>query len=151
MPKDTPLYHNTYTYLGGADTVQEPAAAYGLKSRIGLIRRGLPAQSLEHFLSSSCLNRQQLGRVLQVSPRTMQRYPKDKTLPPFVSEKLLQLNDLYEQAADILGGGSSNISNWLQNSNQALGGERPLDLLDTYEGLRQVQNVLGRIAHGVYS
>jgi putative toxin-antitoxin system antitoxin component (TIGR02293 family) len=40
---------------------------------------------------------------------------------------------------------------WLRTPNRALGGERPLDLLDTDVGAREVEDVLGRIAYGVYS
>lgn len=40
---------------------------------------------------------------------------------------------------------------WLQTPNRALGGERPLDQLDTDVGAREVEDLLGRIAYGVYS
>jgi len=32
-----------------------------------------------------------------------------------------------------------------------LGGERPLDQLDTDVGAREVEDILGRIAYGIYS
>jgi uncharacterized protein (DUF2384 family) len=32
-----------------------------------------------------------------------------------------------------------------------MGGQTPLDLLDTIFGVEQVMNLLGRIEHGVYS
>ena len=38
---------------------------------------------------------------------------------------------------------------WLRRPTTALGGEAPLDLLDTDEGARQVETLLGRIAHGI--
>ena len=40
---------------------------------------------------------------------------------------------------------------WLRTPNRALGGERPLDQLDTDLGSRAVEDILGRIAYGVYS
>jgi putative toxin-antitoxin system antitoxin component (TIGR02293 family) len=40
---------------------------------------------------------------------------------------------------------------WLRTPNRALAGERPLDQLDTDLGAREVEDVLGRIAYGVYS
>ena len=40
---------------------------------------------------------------------------------------------------------------WLGTPNRALGGDRPLDLLDTDMGARMVEDILGRIAYGVYS
>jgi len=40
---------------------------------------------------------------------------------------------------------------WLSTPNRALGGERPLDQLGTDPGARMVEDILGRIAYGVYS
>jgi putative toxin-antitoxin system antitoxin component (TIGR02293 family) len=40
---------------------------------------------------------------------------------------------------------------WLRSSNRALGGRTPMETLQTESGARLVENVLGRIAHGVYS
>ena len=40
---------------------------------------------------------------------------------------------------------------WLGTPNRALGGGRPLDQLDTDTGARMVEDILGRIAYGVYS
>ena len=42
-------------------------------------------------------------------------------------------------------------STWLRRPNRALNNERPLRLLDTDVGARQVEDILGRIAHGVVS
>lgn len=41
--------------------------------------------------------------------------------------------------------------NWLRRPNQALGGEMPLNLLDTETEVNQVEDVLTRIEYGVYS
>lgn len=37
---------------------------------------------------------------------------------------------------------------WLRAPNEALGGQIPVDVLDTELGVRQVENLLGRIAYG---
>ncbi len=40
---------------------------------------------------------------------------------------------------------------WLNEPNRALNMQTPLDLLDTDEGAKQVEDVLIRIEHGVFS
>ena len=40
---------------------------------------------------------------------------------------------------------------WLTTPNRFSGGEMPLDQLDTDTGARMVEDILGRIAYGVYS
>ncbi len=151
MGEDQAYYSNSYTYLGGSDKVHEAAQAYGAYSRILLIRKGLPVYSLNYLLKASRLNRQELATILQISPRTMQRYDSDQVLPPAVSEKLLLLNDIYEQADEVLGGGPENVTNWLRSTVAALGNQRPIDYLDTYEGMHEVIKVLGRIEWGILS
>jgi len=37
---------------------------------------------------------------------------------------------------------------WLKRPNAALGGKTPRELMDTEPGVRDVENVLGRIAYG---
>lgn len=40
---------------------------------------------------------------------------------------------------------------WLRRPNAVLRNATPIDLLDTPEGIQQVDTLLGRIEHGVYS
>jgi putative toxin-antitoxin system antitoxin component (TIGR02293 family) len=152
MSEGSLKYGNSdYPHLGGSEIVNEPQASYGSQSRIKLIRRGLPLKALSYFLKDSKLNQQELSTILQISPRTMQRYSADQMLPPTVSEKLLMLNDLYEKGDFILGAGTQNVTNWLRSPVAALGNQRPLDYLDTYEGFNEVMKVLGRLEWGVAS
>lgn len=54
------------------------------------------------------------------------------------------------QAAEVLGG-REQAERWLHTPNRALSGQMPLELLDTDLGSRQVEEILGRIEHGVFS
>ncbi|HSS78656.1 MAG TPA: MbcA/ParS/Xre antitoxin family protein [Thermoanaerobaculia bacterium] len=54
------------------------------------------------------------------------------------------------RAVEVLGGREKALR-WLDSPNRALGGRRPLDLLDTGLGTKQVEVILGRIETGVYS
>ncbi len=54
------------------------------------------------------------------------------------------------QAVGVLGT-DEKAATWLRRSNRALNGEVPLALLDTDLGARQIEDVLGRIEHGVVS
>ena len=57
---------------------------------------------------------------------------------------------VYSNAAETLGDGDKAAA-WLKTPNRALRGGRPLDQLDTDPGVREVEDVLGRISYGVYS
>jgi putative toxin-antitoxin system antitoxin component (TIGR02293 family) len=143
----------TQQYLGQNYLVQDAAATYETPKykRIHLIRKGLPFSALAHFLKTSGLSQLELAIIFQVSTRTVQRYSPQQNLPPQVSEKLLALNDLYQQAGLALAGSPQNITQWLRKPLAALGNLAPLSLLDTFEGLQEVKVILGRLEWGVYS
>ena len=46
-------------------------------------------------------------------------------------------------------GSRDKAATWLRRPTRPLAGKRPLDLLDTDAGARQVEELLGRIAHGI--
>lgn len=48
-------------------------------------------------------------------------------------------------------GDSQKAKAWLATPNRALGQRRPLDLMGDSEGCRQVDEILGRIDHGIFS
>jgi len=66
------------------------------------------------------------------------------------SDRTVRIARVYAIVVEFLGDESLAVE-WLQTPNRALGGERPLDQLDTDLGGRKVEDVLGRIAFGIYS
>ncbi len=67
---------------------------------------------------------------------------------PEQSDRLVRVARLIGIAEETFGS-QTKASIWLRRPTAALAGERPLDLLDTDEGLRQVETLLGCIGHGV--
>jgi putative toxin-antitoxin system antitoxin component (TIGR02293 family) len=130
--------------LGGRKAVR---TAEDLKA---WIREGLPFSSLEAVMERFDLNRDEVSSTLDLPPRTLARRRQERRLRPAESDRLFRLVRVAAQAVEVLGS-EKKASRWLHASNRALGGEAPLALLDTDVGARQVEEVLGRIEHGVYS
>jgi putative toxin-antitoxin system antitoxin component (TIGR02293 family) len=114
------------------------------------IREGLPFSSLETVMERFSLNRDEVSSALDLPPRTLARRKQERRLRPAESDRLFRLARLAAQAVEVLGS-EDKASRWLHTPNRALGGEAPLTLLDTDLGARQVEDLLGRIEHGVYS
>ena len=114
------------------------------------IREGLPFTSLEAVMEQFGLKREEVSWALDLPLRTLARRKQERRLSPGESDRLFRVVRIAVQAAEILGG-REEASRWLHASNRALGGQTPLELLDTDLGSRQVEDVLGRIEHGVYS
>jgi putative toxin-antitoxin system antitoxin component (TIGR02293 family) len=134
--------------LGGRETRSEPVRTpEELKA---WIREGLPFASLEAVMRRFGLSREEIALALDLPPRTMARRRVERRLRPAESDRLFRLVRVAAQAVETLGD-QDKASLWLHAPNRALGGQVPLELLDTDLGTRQVEEVLGRIEHGVYS
>jgi putative toxin-antitoxin system antitoxin component (TIGR02293 family) len=134
--------------LGGKGVFREPQATYA--AIIDKARTGLPYAAFEAIATRFEIPQETLVRVLHLPPRTLARRKKARRLSAAESDRLLRLARVAARAEDVLGG-QERAGAWLRGAVRALGGVRPLDLLDTDLGAQQVERILGRIEHGVYS
>jgi putative toxin-antitoxin system antitoxin component (TIGR02293 family) len=133
--------------LGGAENSRRITSFEDLKD---WIRGGLPFASLEKVMERFGLNREEISSALDLPLRTFARRKQESRLRRDESDRLFRLVRIASQASEVLGG-DGKAARWLHTENRALGGKPPLELLDTDLGSRQVEEVLGRIEHGVYS
>ncbi|PZW47106.1 putative toxin-antitoxin system antitoxin component (TIGR02293 family) [Humitalea rosea] len=114
---------------------------------IDAIRQGLPAEAADAPIAAGRLTAAELDR-LAIPRKTLAHRRALGRLTPEQSDRLvriLRVIDFTEQTfAD-----PARAHAWLRRPTTALGGEAPLDLLDTDPGARQVESLLGRIAHGI--
>jgi len=131
--------------VGGQQVIQDPVKdAYDL---IRLVRRGLPTQAIDTLLAQGRLTLAELDRL--VLPRkTLYHRRKLGRLTAEQSDRLLRVVRLLALAEETFGN-QDKAHVWLRRPTRALADERPLDLLDTEEGGRSVETLLGRIAHGI--
>jgi putative toxin-antitoxin system antitoxin component (TIGR02293 family) len=116
-----------------------------------LVRKGLPASAVTALARKLEVGNGVLSRTLGIPVRTLtRRLGQGALLTSAESDRTVRLARLYAHAVEMIGDADKAIE-WLRTPNRALGGERPLDQLDTDPGARQVEDVLGRIAYGVYS
>jgi putative toxin-antitoxin system antitoxin component (TIGR02293 family) len=116
-----------------------------------LVRRGLPATSVTALAEKLDLGNTVLSRKLGIPQRTLtRRLSKRSRLTAAESDRTVRLARVYAHAVEMIGSEEKAVE-WLRTPNRALAGERPLDQLDTDVGARAVEDILGRIAYGVYS
>lgn len=120
------------------------------ESLIARIRSGLPYAALETIATRFEIPQDRLVRILDLPLRTLARRKKQRRLRTNESDRLIRLALVATLAEEVLGSREKTVS-WLQRANRALGGANPLDRLDTEIGEQQVEQLLVRIAHGVYS
>ena len=116
-----------------------------------LIRKGLPAKSVTSLAEKLDLGNAVLSRKLGIPQRTLtRRLSQGSRLTAAESDRTVRLARVYAHATEMIGDEERAVE-WLRTPNRALGGDSPLDQLDTDLGARMVEDILGRIAYGVYS
>lgn len=140
-------------------TVQEVLGGEGVLGRsIGnggalaeLVREGLPVKALFLLAERMQLRQAEISEKIGIPKRTLtRRLAQHSRLTAAESDRAVRLAQVYSTAAETLGD-EGKAAEWLKTPNRALRGGRPLDQLDTDPGVREVEDVLGRIAYGVYS
>jgi putative toxin-antitoxin system antitoxin component (TIGR02293 family) len=71
-------------------------------------------------------------------------------LKPDESERAIRLGSVFDHAVDVLGNEQA-ARRWFMEPRAELNGMAPLDACDTEPGRIEVDRVLGRIEHGVFS
>jgi putative toxin-antitoxin system antitoxin component (TIGR02293 family) len=117
---------------------------------IAELHAGLPATEFEALQRRMDLTAKELTEVTRIAQRTITRRKKEGRLSTDESERLLRIGLLFERARDVLESDES-ARRWMRTPNRALGGKTPLQYADTEPGAREVEDVLGRIEHGVFS
>lgn len=142
--------------------MEEPAAIYGempgtkKKQAMGAgetvecIRAGLPMVEFEALQTLLGLGAEELAGHLAISRSTLIRRRKSRRLDTQESDRLLRYARLYARAERTLGDAEA-AQAWLKQPARALGYESPLHFAETEAGAREVDNLLGRIEHGVFS
>ncbi|SPE34063.1 putative Toxin-antitoxin system antitoxin component family [Candidatus Sulfopaludibacter sp. SbA6] len=124
--------------IRGADAEGE-ARRLGIKS-IDLRAMG-PLGSLIGSLRDTANRRNTGDAKLNIAPAR---------LTPEQSKIVIRTARTLAKAIDTLGD-TRKAAHWLTTPNRALGGEIPINLLDTSAGAHEVETVLDRVEYGVYS
>jgi len=143
--------------LGGRGVIQRIESQHQQRARgrdedalIERVRLGLPYSALESIEFRFGIGSSNLLRILRLPHRTLARRKKTALLSVDESDRLVRLGRICSLAEEILGS-PARAGRWLREPNPALGDTPPLRWLDTDLGAREVELLLSRIAHGVYS
>jgi putative toxin-antitoxin system antitoxin component (TIGR02293 family) len=115
------------------------------------IEQGLPMGALESLALGLGMAMPELARHLGIPARTLARRKTAGRLSPDESERLVRVARLLEKTMALFDWDGSEARQWLRQPKQALAGRSPLDYAKTEIGAREVENLLGRIEHGVFS
>jgi putative toxin-antitoxin system antitoxin component (TIGR02293 family) len=128
--------------------------------RIGMIQRGIRATDAKRIIADLSIGQGATLKALNLSPATVNKKAKrNETLSPSETERILgiaklvgQLEAMIEESGNLEGfDAPAWMARWLNEPVPALGGARPIDLIDTIEGQALVSATLAQVQSGAYA
>lgn len=114
------------------------------------IENGLPVSAFNTIRDELGLSDKQLSQAIRIPKSTLAVRKKRGRFSFEESERLYRVQRLIGKAVDVLGD-IEMARKWLKDKAYGLGDVSPLDYSKTEVGAREVENLLGRLEHGVYS
>lgn len=120
------------------------------RALIAEVQRGLEIETLDRLLREMDFSVEEMAQFTQIAPRTLARRRRAGKLDLAESERILRLTNLLQLAAEVIGSVEAGRE-WLKTPKRALGGSTPVTYAHTELGAREVEDLLGRIEHGVFA
>ena len=133
-----------YLLLLGLDPVDTPRL-------VERVEEGLSYSSLERLRENVGLSRDEVSELVQIRLRTLDRRKREGRLHPDESDRLLRASRVFGHSIALFEGDVAGAMRWLSSSQRALGGAVPLEMARTEIGAREVEALIGRLEHGVFS
>ncbi len=118
---------------------------------IAELRVGLSYRTIESLSLQSGIAVEDIASLIELPQRTLARRKHAGRLNPGESERLLRLSRAFEGAVGLFEGNVEGAVAWLKKPNRALADKAPWDYLQTEIGAREVENLIGRLEHGVFT
>jgi putative toxin-antitoxin system antitoxin component (TIGR02293 family) len=133
-----------------------PGRTLGLRAEnpgelIRQVERGFAFNALRSMESHSGISVARIAAIIGIPERTLARRKTEGRLTSDESERLLRISRVFENAVDLFEGDSTNALKWLTTPKRVFENQTPLEYSRTELGAREVENLMGRLEHGVFS
>ena len=115
------------------------------------VEAGMDYRFFETLLRVMDIHSNTACEVLHIPARTIHRRKEEGRLRPDESDRVLRLTRIYGRAIELFEGDNAAALVWLRSPSKALGGETPLNMSKTEPGAIEVEHLIGRLEHGVFS
>jgi len=115
------------------------------------VGKGFSFHALHALESHSGIPVAQIVRILGIPSRTLARRKASGRLTADESEKLLRLSATFENALELFDGNRRQALAWLSSPKKEFEDQTPLEYSRTEVGAREVEDLIGRLEHGVFS
>lgn len=115
------------------------------------VRKGLPVKVIDNFAKELDVAKSVILKTVAVSSASYTRRSKSKSklLTTAESDRIYRFANVYRAALQLFEGDREAARRWLEEPAKALGGNSPLEHIDTEAGADEVRDLIGRLEHGV--
>jgi putative toxin-antitoxin system antitoxin component (TIGR02293 family) len=117
---------------------------------IAKIKEGLPVKAFNRLCKNLDISEKALAKTLNIAISTLARRKKTGRMTFGESERIYRIAKIYDRAVEVFGDEEMG-RRWLKEPAWALGDRTPLEFAETELGAQEVDDLLGRIEHGVFT
>lgn len=135
---------NSHVVLLGLETFDSPQL---LRS----VEHGLPYSAFERLVANTSLPSDDALVLVNIPQRTLTRRKREGRFHQDESDRLVRASRIFARALSLFEGDRDAAKRWLSEPQKALGGGVPLVLARTEVGALEVERLIGRLEHGVFT
>ena len=121
------------------------------KTLLEKVEAGFPYSTFERFQRNFELQTEELANLVQIPLRTLARRREAGLLTAEESDRLLRVSRVFGKTLALFEGDVEAARAWLSAPARALANRTPLEVAATGAGAREVEDLIGRLEHGVFS
>lgn len=135
---------NSYVVLLGLNT-------FDSRQLLRSVEHGLPYSAFERLIANTSLPSDVVLILVNIPQRTLTRRKREGRFHQDESDRLVRASRIFARALSLFEGDRDAAKHWLSAPQKALGGEIPLALARTDVGALEVERLIGRLEHGVFT
>ncbi|QOV89889.1 type II RES/Xre toxin-antitoxin system antitoxin [Humisphaera borealis] len=159
MAKKTQTIHKLSKFKPGATTGAKnysgiytaKMALRGPLELVKIVQTGVPVSDAKKLYSHYKVDEKEVIGYLKVSVAKFKKWKANHRLSSEESDRLVRLARLMAAADALHEGDAEAARRWMESPKSALGGSSPLKFAQTEVGAREVEHLIGRLEHGVFS
>lgn len=114
------------------------------------VHQGFYTNVYYQLLKKVALSQAEFGQITAIPVSTLKRRLKqDIRFSTTESDVMYRLATLIKQATDLFAGNESKAQNWLKTKVFGLNNKRPIDMVATSADFKVVEDLIGRVKHGI--
>lgn len=115
------------------------------------VEAGFSYKAFERLQRNLDLTTEELAKLVHITLRTLARRREEGRLTTEESDRLLRASRVFGKALALFEGDLEAARTWFSKPSPALGDRTPQAVSSTEIGAREVEHLVGRLEHGVFS